>query len=80
MVAYASTTTLLGLLGLVLLFRSQKKIAILFAIPLVLLPLPYYVTHPDYRFRCVIDPVLTMLAAYALTRRSSARHPSSAAQ
>jgi len=80
MVAYASTTTLLGLLGLVLLFRSQKKIAILFAIPLALLPLPYYVTHPDYRFRCVIDPVLTMLAAYALTRRSSARHPSSAAQ
>jgi 4-amino-4-deoxy-L-arabinose transferase-like glycosyltransferase len=80
MVAYASTTTLLGLLGLVFLFRSQKKIAILFAIPLVLLPLPYYVTHPDYRFRCVIDPVLTMLAAYALTRRNSSRHPSRATQ
>jgi 4-amino-4-deoxy-L-arabinose transferase-like glycosyltransferase len=72
MVAYASATTLLGLLGLVLLFRTQKKIAILFAIPLLLLPLPYYLTHPDYRFRCVVDPLLAMLAAYALTRRSSA--------
>jgi len=69
MVAYASATTLLGLIGLVLLFRTQKKIAILFAIPLALLPLPYYVTHPDYRFRCVIDPLLTLLAAYVLTRR-----------
>ena len=72
MVAYASATTLLGLLGLAFLFRSQKKIAILFAIPLVLLPLPYYVTHPDYRFRCVIDPLLTLLAAYVLTRRQCA--------
>jgi len=72
MVAYASATTLLGLLGLAMLFRTQKKIAILFAIPLLLLPLPYYLTHPDYRFRCVIDPLLTLLAAYALTRRSAA--------
>jgi len=75
MVVYASATTLLGLLGLVLLFRTQKKIAILFAIPLLLLPLPYYLTHPDYRFRCVIDPLLTLLAAYALTRRSAATPP-----
>jgi len=73
MVAYASATTLLGLLGLALLFRTQIKIAILFAIPLVLLPLPYYFTHPDYRFRCVIDPLLTLLAAYALTRRNVAQ-------
>ena len=71
MVTYASATTLLGLLGLALLFRTQKEIAILFAIPLLLLPLPYYLTHPDYRFRCVIDPLLTLLAAYALTRRSA---------
>jgi 4-amino-4-deoxy-L-arabinose transferase-like glycosyltransferase len=79
MAAYASATTLLGLFGLVLLFRTQKKIAILFAIPLVALPLPYYLTHPDYRFRCVIDPLLTVLAAYALTRRQSAEHSSPAA-
>jgi len=71
MIAYATATTLLGLLGLILLFHTQKMTAILFAIPLALLPLPYYVTHPDYRFRCVIDPLLTLLAAYALTRRSA---------
>jgi len=76
MVAYASATTLLGLLGFVLLLHKQKKIAILFAIPLLLLPLPYYLTHPDYRFRCVIDPLLTLVAAYALTRRQCAESPS----
>jgi hypothetical protein len=75
MVAYASATTLLGLLGLSLLFRTQKTIAILFAIPLVLLPLPYYLTHPDYRFRCVIDPLLVLLAAYVFTRRQCAESP-----
>jgi len=72
MVAYASATTLLGLLGLVMLFRTRKVMAVLFAIPLLLLPLPYYITHPDYRFRCVIDPLLTLLTAYVLTRRQCA--------
>ncbi len=66
MVAYASGTALLGLAGLLMLFRSERQTAILFLLPLVLLPLPYYVTHPDYRFRCVIDPMLTVLAAYAV--------------
>jgi 4-amino-4-deoxy-L-arabinose transferase-like glycosyltransferase len=79
MVAYTTATTLLGLLGLAMLFRTQKKIAILFAIPLVLLPLPYYVTHPDYRFRCVIDPLLTILTAYVLTRRQCAEESRTAA-
>jgi hypothetical protein len=68
MIAYATTTFLLGLGGFWLLMRSKqsKSTALLFLIPLVLLPLPYYLTHPDFRFRCVIDPLLTLLAAHAI--------------
>jgi len=29
-------------------------------------------THPDYRFRLVIDPILATLAAFALTSRREA--------
>jgi hypothetical protein len=74
MIAYATTTFLLGLGGLWLLMRAKqvKSTALLFLIPLVLLPLPYYLTHPDFRFRCVIDPLLTLLAAHALLACTSA--------
>jgi hypothetical protein len=29
--------------------------------------LPYYITHAEFRYRLVIDPLLTILAAYAVT-------------
>jgi hypothetical protein len=56
----------LGLLGLVLMFRRNTRLAWLFALPLVLFPLPYYITHPDFRFRVLLDPLITVLAAYAV--------------
>jgi hypothetical protein len=62
---HALTTTLLGLLGLVLLFRRDRSLAALFALPLLFFPLPYYVTHAEFRYRLNLDPVLTLLAAYA---------------
>jgi hypothetical protein len=34
---------------------------------LMLFPLPYYITHAEFRYRLVIDPLLTILAAYAVT-------------
>ena len=76
MVAYTTTTALLGLCGAWLLWREDRNIAILFLIPILLLPLPYYLTHPDYRFRCVVDPLMAILAAHALvtwahTRKNS---------
>ncbi len=27
---------------------------------------PYYLTHAEFRYRLVIDPLMTMLAAYAV--------------
>jgi hypothetical protein len=61
-------TSMLGLLGLVALFRKRRSMAMLFLLPLLVFPLPYYITHPDFRFRLVLDPLLTILAAYGVTR------------
>ena len=53
-----------ALVGLVLLWRSRQMF-ILFALPLVIYPLPYYITHADVRFQFVLDPLLAILAGYA---------------
>jgi hypothetical protein len=53
-----------ALVGMVLLWHSQQ-LFVLFAIPLVLYPLPYYITHADSRYQFVLDPLLAILAGYA---------------
>jgi len=52
-------------LGLGLLFRRDRALAALFALPLLFFPLPYYMTHAEFRYRLNLDPVLVVLAAYA---------------
>lgn len=73
---HAVLTTLLGGLGLVGLWRSGwRRQAWAFVLPLALFPLPYYLTHAEFRYRLVIDPLLCVLAAKALhdaSRRGSA--------
>jgi hypothetical protein len=44
----------------------------LIAIPMLLFPLPYYITHAEFRYRLNIDPLMTILAAYAITQLDSA--------
>jgi hypothetical protein len=62
-------TTVLGLTGLVMLYRRRMRcIADLMALPLLFFPLPYYITHAEFRYRLNIDPLLTILAAYAATQ------------
>jgi hypothetical protein len=65
---HALLTTGFGLAGLVLLYRRRRDLATLFALPLLLFPLPYYITHAEFRYRLNIDPILTILAAYAVTQ------------
>jgi len=66
---HALLTTTLGFTGLVLLYRRRKRdLAALFALPLLLFPLPYYITHAEFRYRLNIDPLMTILAAYAVTQ------------
>ena len=66
----ATLTTLIGLAGLIALLRRHAWAnALLFALPLLVFPLPYYVTHAEFRYRLALDPLLTTLAAYFVTVR-----------
>jgi hypothetical protein len=69
-IAHAALTTVLGLWGLWLLFhKGRRSLAMLLATPLIFFPLPYYTTHAEFRYRIVIDALLTLLAAYAVAGR-----------
>jgi hypothetical protein len=59
-------TSLLGLLGLAFLIRRRSDLAPLMLLALLIFPLPYYVTHAEFRYRLVVDPLLTALSACAL--------------
>jgi hypothetical protein len=75
---HALLTTSFGFAGLAkLVHRKQLGIAILFALPLLLFPVPYCITHPEFRYRLVIDPLLTVLAAIPIAawwKRLSHKH------
>ena len=65
-IAHIIFTTLFAGAGLVMLIRRRSAVALLFLLPLLVFPIPYYITHPDFRFRLVLDPIATILTAYAL--------------
>jgi hypothetical protein len=66
---HALLTTILGFTGLAFLYRNRMRaFAVLMALPLLLFPLPYCITHAEFRYRLNIDPLLTLLAAYAVTQ------------
>ncbi len=65
---HAVLTTSLGMVGIWRILRDGRvSLSVLFILPLMLFPLPYYITHAEFRYRLVIDPLLTILAAYAVT-------------
>jgi hypothetical protein len=66
---HAVLTSVLGLIGMVLLWRrGMRSFVVLVALPLLLFPFPYYITHAEFRYRLNIDPILTIVAAYAVTQ------------
>ena len=68
LVIHAALTTSLGLAGIWRLGKERRfSLALLFVPPLMVFPLPYYITHAEFRYRLVIDPLLTILAAYAFS-------------
>ena len=75
---HACLTSAFGLAGLWLLRRQHSNaLATLFAAPLLLFPLPYYCTHAEFRYRLVLDPMLTLLASYFVVEaRSAVTRPS----
>jgi hypothetical protein len=46
---------------------------------LIVFPIPYYITHTALRYRHPIDPLMTIFAAYAVSRLWSALSPRPAA-
>jgi hypothetical protein len=71
----------LGFAGLLLIYRKRMRdFAVLMALPMLLFPLPYYITHAEFRYRLNIDPLITTLAAYAITQLDSAMSRRAAAK
>jgi 4-amino-4-deoxy-L-arabinose transferase-like glycosyltransferase len=63
---HALLTSCLGAMGMWRLWQGRRfGVAALFLLPLMLFPLPYYITHAEFRYRLVVDPLLTILAASA---------------
>jgi len=65
-VIHACATSFLGLAGLVVLKKRPSTFAVIALLPLLFFPLPYYMTHAEFRYRLVIDPLLCVLSACAL--------------
>jgi hypothetical protein len=57
----------LGIAGLAIAFRRKIPAAEMFAIILLVYPLPYYLTHPDMRYQHPIQPLLAVMAAFLLS-------------
>ena len=57
-------TSLMGAVGLGLLFWRKNSAAWLLALPFAVLPAPYYLTHADFRFRLLLDPLAILLTTY----------------
>jgi hypothetical protein len=65
-----SLPSLLAVAGVFLAIRDRNSAGPLFAATLIVFPLIYYVTHPDPRFRHLIEPEIVILATYTITRFS----------
>lgn len=63
-------TSLMSAVGLGLLFLRRSPVAFLLAIPFLVLPAPYYLTHADFRFRLLLDPLAILLTAYVFKELS----------
>jgi hypothetical protein len=61
-----TTLSVLALAGLRRAFRNHRAVAIRFALALIFFPLVYYLSHPETYYFRPLDPLLTMLAVYAV--------------
>jgi 4-amino-4-deoxy-L-arabinose transferase-like glycosyltransferase len=76
--------SLLALAGTLLVNRAKNEIALPFTLTMLVFPLVFYVTHTNERYRHPIDPIMCLLAVFALAyplsylaRRVSSLHPRS---
>ncbi|HEV2386987.1 MAG TPA: glycosyltransferase family 39 protein [Candidatus Acidoferrales bacterium] len=64
---FATPLTLLMAFGLLQAWRRKLEGTGLMVWILAVYPLVYYVSHPDIRYRHIIDPEIVLLAVYAVT-------------
>lgn len=62
-----SAFSVLALLGLFLALHMHKPEALAYAIVLLVFPVLYYISHTSLRYRHPIDPLMTVLAVYAVS-------------
>lgn len=67
-IVFSSAFTILALLGLRKAWSRRRNAAWLYAIVLLVFPLIYYVTSPELYYRRPLDPLMVVLAVYAVTR------------
>jgi hypothetical protein len=65
--------SVLAFLGLFFASRARKRETVPFAVVLLVFPLVYYITHTSLRYRHPIDPVMAVLAVYAVAYPISKR-------
>jgi len=58
--------SLLSLVGVLFAYRAGKKEAVPFAMVMLIFPLIFYLTHTSLRYRFPLDPIMQVLAAYAV--------------
>ena len=74
-VVFCTALTILALVGLRRLWRNDRALAAFFALVLFFFPAIYYVTHVEVYFRRQIDPMILILAVYALVRERQSYEP-----
>jgi hypothetical protein len=57
---------LLSLMGILFAYREQNEAAVPLASVMLFFPLIFYITHSSSRYRHPIDPVMLVLAVYAV--------------
>jgi 4-amino-4-deoxy-L-arabinose transferase-like glycosyltransferase len=79
-IVVSTTMTILGLLGLRRLFPFDSSLALRFAIVLFFFPLTYYFSHPETYYFRPLDPLVVILAAFAIAGGRSAGVPPAVAR
>jgi hypothetical protein len=65
-IVFSSTFTILALVGLRRAWVRHVDAAMSYTIMLVVFPLIYYITSPEFYYRRPLDPIMVVLAVYAL--------------
>jgi len=76
---FTTVFSLVAFAGLFLALWRDPDQAMPLALAAIVFPIPYYVTHSSLRYRHPIDPVLTVLAVYAVSVVVYARSASASA-